>query len=305
MNDMLLNNLDIMQCVFHIMKRFTMLDLQELQYLIAVEEEGSFSKASKRFFVSTPTITRAMKHVEKCFGATLFDREKNKVVLNETGKLAVQCARHVLHEAKNAMEQVKAFEISRQTIRVISCAPAPLWSLAPRISQRYPAFSVNTRIAELPEVESAFREENCDVAVLPYQLEGPGLIARHLMDENLFVCVMRNHPLAKHRSVTFEEINGFNFLLGTNLGIWNNLCREKLPASRFLVQDSEYSLAEIIKQSTLPCFTTDVAIAERYRNIGEDRVNVPISNPEASMSFYLVARDSPKATRQTPHQTLR
>lgn len=266
-----------------------MLDLLELEQLIAVEELGSFSKTAQRFYVSTPTITRAMRHVEEAFGVSLFERDKNKVKLNDTGKLAVEYARHVLHEADSAIAQVQAFDRSLRTITVVSCAPAPLWELLPLITRLYPDLSANTRIANLPETERALKAGSCDAIVLPYRPEDKTLAVRHLMDEQLQLCVKREHPLAERESVTLDEINGFNFLLGSDLGFWNDICRAKLSASKFLVQSNDFSLAEIIRQSSLPCFTTDVALRAGFRDVGDDRVSIPITDPEVNVSFYLVA----------------
>lgn len=274
-----------------------MLDLLELEQLIAVEELGSFSKTAQRFYVSTPTITRAMRHVEEAFGVPLFNRDKNKVTLNDTGKLAVEHARHVLREAETAIAQVQAFDRSLRTITVVSCAPAPLWELLPLITRLYPDLSANTRIANLSETERALREGTCDAVVLPYRPEDKTLAVRHLMDEQLQLCVKREHPLAERESVTFDEINGFNLLLGSNLGFWNDLCHTKLTASKFLVQSDDFSLAEVIRQSSLPCFTTDAAMRAGFRDVGEDRISIPIIDPEVSVSFYLVASRTPKTEK--------
>lgn len=274
-----------------------MLDLLELEQLIAVEELGSFSKTAQRFYVSTPTITRAMRHVEEAFGVPLFDRDKNKVTLNDTGKLAVEHARHVLREAEAAIARVQAFDRSLRTITVVSCAPAPLWELLPLITRLYPDLSANTRIANLSETERTLREGTCDAVVLPYRPEDKTLAVRHLMDEQLQLCVKREHPLAERESVTFDEINGFNFLLGSNLGFWNDLCHTKLKASKFLVQSDDFSLAEVIRQSSLPCFTTDAAMRAGFRDVGDDRISIPITDPEVNVSFYLVASRTPKTEK--------
>ena len=274
-----------------------MLDLLELEQLIAVEELGAFSKTAQRFYVSTPTITRAMRHVEEAFGVPLFDRDKNKVTLNDTGKLAVEHARYVLREAEAAIAQVQAFDRSLRTITVVSCAPAPLWELLPLITRLYPDLSANTRIANLSETERALREGACDAVVLPYRPEDKTLAVRHLMDEQLQLCVKREHPLAERESVTFDEINGFNFLLGSNLGFWNDLCHMKLTASKFLVQSDDFSLAEVIRQSSLPCFTTDAAMRAGFRDVGEDRISIPITDPEVNVTFYLVASRTPKTEK--------
>ena len=49
----------------------------------------------------------------------------------------------------------------------------------------------------------------------------------------------------------------------------------------------------------LPYFTTDVALERRYRDVGENRTTIPITDPEANVSFHLVAaeKSAQKATR--------
>lgn len=202
-----------------------------------------------------------------------------------------------MQEADAAVAQVQAFDRSLRTISVVSCAPAPLWDLVPRITQLYPGLSTNTRVADLPATEQALRTNACDIAVLPYRPDDQGLRVRHLMDEQLFVCVKRDHALAGRTSVTLDDLNGFNFLLGSDLGFWSDLCRNRLTASKFLVQGDDFALAEVIRQSSLPCFTTDVAVRMRYRNIGGSRVSIPIEDPEVNVSFYLAAHDSPKVAK--------
>ena len=103
-----------------------MLDLYELQQLVAFGELGTLSKVAEEFHVSTPSITRAMQHVEVAFGVPLFIRGKNKIALNETGKMAVECGRRLLQEAAQTVSDVRAFDTRRRTIVVRSCAPAPL-----------------------------------------------------------------------------------------------------------------------------------------------------------------------------------
>lgn len=74
------------------------------------------------------------------------------------------------------------------------------------------------------------------------------------MKENLFICVPPDHELAKYKTVSFSDINGFNFLLRTELGFWDTLCREKMPASKFLIQPDVDVFEELVKASSLPHF---------------------------------------------------
>ena len=266
------------------------MNVTELEQLVAVGELESFSEVARRFYVSTPTVARAMKRVERCYGVELFVHGKNKVELNEAGRLAVAGAQRILREIDSSIVEVRAYDRSLRTIDLVSCAPAPLWVLAPRVSQRYPDMALTTRVANLEKTREALAAGDCDAAVLPYRPNGEGVVCSHVMDEHLYLCVPRDHALAGRDRVSLQDMNGFNFLLGTDLGFWNDVVRKRLSASRFLVQDDEFALAELIRTSTLPCFATDVSLERRYRDPGENRVSIPIADPEVNVSFWLVAR---------------
>ena len=260
-----------------------MIDLQELSQLAAFAELGTLSRVAERFHISTPSVTRAMQHLEDDFGVPLFTRGKNRIALNETGRLAAKCARKLLEDAEQAVQQVREFDRRRRTVVVRACAPAPLWTLLPALNREGPDRMVSSAICRSEEVLAAWAEGACDVAILPFPAAG----ARPFMREDLFVCVPPEHELAKHSALTFSDINGFNFLLRSELGFWDALCREKMPASKFLVQTDAAVFDELVRASSLPCFTTDYGT---LRGGYPGRVNIPLTDAEARVTFYLLQK---------------
>ena len=141
---------------------------------------------------------------------------------------------------------------------------------------------VSSAICQNAEVLAAWQDGQCDIAVLPFPIDG----ARFFMEEALFVSVPPGHELAGHKTLTFADINGFNFLLRTELGFWDTLCREKMPASKFLVQTDSSVFDELVRASSLPCFTTDYG---RLQGGYPGRVHIPLTDAEAHVTFYLAA----------------
>lgn len=256
-----------------------MVSLEELRQLVAFADRGTLSQVAEAFHISTPSVTRTMQHLEEAFGVPLFTRGKNKIALNETGAVAVECARSLLREAEQAVQRVRDFDRRQKTVVIKSCAPAPLWELLPKLNARQPDMTVSSAVCQNRDVLSAWQEGECDIAIVPFPMEG----ATPFLRENLFVCVPPDHALAGHAALRFGEINGFNFLLRTELGFWDTLCREKMPASKFLVQPDAATFDEIVRASSLPCFTTDYG---QLRGGYPDRVNIPLTDPEAHVTFY-------------------
>ena len=88
--------------------------------------------------------------------------------------------------------------------------------------------------------------------------------------------------------------DGENMLLMNDIGFWNFVQTEKLPNSHFLIQSDRFSFNELVRNSSLPSFTTD--LAKQYLGINDDRIEVPISDPEASVTYYLLClKNSRKA----------
>ncbi len=259
-----------------------MLDLYELSHLAAFGEYGTLSEAAEHLHISQPTLTRSMHHIEDEFGVPLFNRTKNRIELNENGLLAVEYARRLLSEAERTVEQVRAADRRRRTITVRSCAPAPLWELMKILEKKYPGMTVSSSVTQNEDVLHAWKNGECDIAVLPFPYDG----AREFMRENLFVCIPKDHELARREHLKFEDINGFNFLLRSELGFWDSLCRRKMPASKFLVQTDEFTFTELIKSSSLPCFTTDYIPHDSSEYFG--RVMIPLEDEEAKITFYLL-----------------
>lgn len=259
-----------------------MIDLNELSQLVAFADLGTLSSVAEQSHISTPSITRSMQHLEDAFGVSLFIRSKNKIELNKTGKFAVEVARKLLQEAKSTVQQVQEFDTRQHTIVIKSCAPAPLWEMQRELNTKRPGMMISSAICQNDEVLSAWNEGLCDIAILPFKIER----AKPFMKENLFVCVPPDHELAKYKTVSFSDINGFNFLLRTELGFWDTLCREKMPASKFLIQPDVDAFEELVKASSLPCFTTDYSHFQAYPN----RVNIPIEDDDAHVMFYIASR---------------
>ena len=59
-----------------------MLDLLDLEQLVAFADYGTLSKTAEQLHLSQPTITRTMKRIEDSFGVSLFVRGKNKIAFN-------------------------------------------------------------------------------------------------------------------------------------------------------------------------------------------------------------------------------
>ena len=263
-----------------------MLKLDELQYLVAFKDLETLNRVSEKYNISAPSITRAMKNIEQELNVTLFIRNKNKIELNKVGLRTVEYARTLLQNAQNAVADIRAYDQSLRTITVKSCAPMPLWDLVPRLSSANPNMTISSSICHTEQVLSALNDGTSDIGILPYELRDASFNVQYYDSEALFICVKKEHELSKRESVSFQDINGYNFLLMSQLGFWDSLCKEKMPSSKFLVQTDAFEFEELVRNSSLPSFITDKTAITAAR---KDYAIIPITDPEATVHFYTVS----------------
>lgn len=76
------------------------MEFHQLEYLVTIAEAKTVSKAAEILLVSQPALTCSIQKLEDELGYLLFDRVKNRLVLNDNGELAVKYAKRVLKEKR-------------------------------------------------------------------------------------------------------------------------------------------------------------------------------------------------------------
>lgn len=271
-----------------------MLTYEEMQYYAAFAQYGTLTEVAEKYHISQPTITRAMKKAEEVFGIPLFDRTKNSIHLNENGKLAAQEIRLLLKQTDEMIARAREFDKANRTISVGTAAAVQLPELITRLSRAFPEKSISME-QKLPEqLEEGLKNNTYQLIILPYDLnqdeKKKGMyITQKIGEEHLMFLLPKKHKYARRKSLKMEEMNGENMLLFSEIGFWADLVRKKMPDSRFLVQNERYSFSELVANSVLPCFATDLA-ARLSNEVYEQRVAVPISDPEVNVTYYLTCR---------------
>ncbi len=264
-----------------------MLNLDDLSQFVAFYKSGTLTKVAEEFHISQPTITRTMKRIEDTFEVPLFHRTANRIELNEVGEKAAILAEELLSLAERMLTDVQDYDRKLHTISILSCAPAPLWSLIPALSKKYNDKTISSKIVDdVEQLERDFLSRRCSIAILPYPLEGEGFSCTKFLEEHLSICVPPDHALARYTEISTKQINGYNCLLNSEIGFWSNMCKKSMPSSKFLVQTDEFAFRELMNASSLPFFVTDLS-TEHYEEV-ENRIAVPITDEEANVSYYLV-----------------
>lgn len=260
-----------------------MIDSYLLEYLMAFYEEGSLSKASEKLHISQPSLTRAMQKLEAELGLKIFNRDVNKISLNEKGLFLIDYVKDIIALNNLLMTKVKELKEKELLIHISMTAPGILYY--------YPYFFSNhdkytNKICDQDTCIKEIKEGFVDIAFINEKIEEEGVTSEKVVDEKLYVCLPKEHFLARKEFVTYEELDGQSFLLGNELGVWDNIVKRRLPKSTFFKLERD-SVAEVAKFSSIPSFQTN--ITKNFENRG-DKILIPIIGDDTIIPFYAIFR---------------
>lgn len=269
-----------------------MIETYLLEQLVGLSEYSTLSEAAEHLHITQPTLTRSVQKLETLLGAELFRREKNRIYINDNGRLAVEYARRILECEDEMINAVRTLDRSRHTISIGSCAPAPNLLIAPKLRALYSEMQITAEIRSESELLDGLKRGEFQIITLACEISEKGLCCQKIGTEHLQLSVLPAHPAAVMDSVSFADIDGGSFLVYSDLGIWESIVREHMPDARFLIQSGVDEYAEVVNSSSLPTFDSDwgVIIYGKRAN----RVSIPIRDDAAKMTFYAVYREADK-----------
>ena len=265
------------------------MEIYQIRQLLAVARCGTLSAAAGVLNISQPALSRSMQRLERELGVPLFDRTRNRIELNEAGRLAVEQGEQVLRAVEGMTARMRDHARAQTTISLGSCAPGPMWTMTPGLALAFPDRTISSEMRPVETLIEGLLSGTYQIVILDRPLDRDGVLCRGSVRERLYVSLPASHPLSEREGLYLSELAGQTMLLYADLGVWERLREEKMGGIRFIVQREREAFLDLVSASPLPNFTTD--LTRRLRDPPPDRVEIPILDPEASIRFYLCASE--------------
>jgi LysR family transcriptional regulator, transcription activator of glutamate synthase operon len=194
------------------------MELRQLRYLVALNEERHFTRAAAREHVAQPALSQQIRRLEEEVGLALVDRTTRRVTMTEAGSCLVARARRILAEVEAArveLEGLSGIQTGHVTVGVMHTMGPVDVSLALAIfHQRHPAIELTIREQSSEELAELLRVDELDLAFLSVteRIESHGLGLQQLVSEELVAVLPRDHPLARRRRLRMGELAGEEFI---------------------------------------------------------------------------------------------
>ena len=167
--------------------------LKQLQYLVALRDQGHFGRAAEACFVTQSTLSAGLRELETLIDVTLVERTRRVVRFTPLGERIAEKARRVLREAEELTDMVRAAgkplsgEMRMGVIPTI--APFLLPSLLPRLRREWPDLKLFLREETSQAACDGLHRGQLDCVLLALPYGCGGVEAERLFDDRLFVAL--------------------------------------------------------------------------------------------------------------------
>ncbi|TWP53389.1 LysR family transcriptional regulator [Lentzea tibetensis] len=177
------------------------MELRQFEYLVAVAEEASFTRAAERVHVAQPAVSAQIRRLEREFGQDLFDRSGRTVRLTEVGETVLPFARAALaavSDARLAVDELAGLVRGHVAVGMItSCGSLDLPAMLAEFHARYPGVEITLTEANSDQLVRSLLSGDLDLALIGFAGDAPEGVEVHVVvDEELVVAVPHGTPFA-------------------------------------------------------------------------------------------------------------
>lgn len=198
--------------------------LQQLKYVIEVAKAKSISEAAKKLFISQPSLTNAIKELEKEMNITIFLRTNKGILISKEGEIFLGYARQVLEQAYLLEEKYLKQDKRKQQF----CVSTQHYSFAVNAfvdiikDYGHDEYDFSLRETQTYEIIEDVTRMKSEIGVLYINDFNKLVIQKILKEHNLIfhslivvkphIFISSKNPLAKKKKVTMEELRSYPYL---------------------------------------------------------------------------------------------
>lgn len=188
------------------------MNLQQLEYILAVDAFRHFAKAAEHCHVTQPTLSMMIQRLEEELGIKLFDRSQQPVQPTLSGQKVIEQARRVLYQTSLIKDIVNEEQNTLRGVFQLAVLPTIAPYLLPRFFQqlieKHPMLEVQVIEMKTKDALAALKAGEVDAAIIASRSEVQGLQDQILFYEEFFGYVSQKEPVFKNERIRTSDVSG-------------------------------------------------------------------------------------------------
>lgn len=209
-----------------------------MSYFVEVVNEGGMTNASKSLYIAQPTISKAVKDIEKELGMPLFDRSKRELKLTDAGQVFYQKCKEILALYNNLPVEINSLlglETGHISIGLSAVMNMNKFiHILGEFHKLYPNITYNLVENGGKMIESQLVNDEIDIGITTLPVDVTIFNSIPLYQEDLKLVLNKEHHLAHRKTVEMKELANEDFILFNEDFYLNDKIREAAKNAGFI-----------------------------------------------------------------------
>jgi DNA-binding transcriptional LysR family regulator len=191
------------------------MDINQLEVLVTVAREQSFSRAARALNRTQPAVSQAIRRLELELGESLFDRSSKDGTLTAAGRVIHDVAQQMLnlrHGAHAAIKELKDLHRGKLTLSANEYTVMFLLPVVPVFRARHPHIKVEVKRSLGSRIPAEILGREFEIGVVSYKPADAAISSVQVMTDELALIVAPDHPLAGNDTVSVKELGAESFI---------------------------------------------------------------------------------------------
>ncbi|NFH69370.1 LysR family transcriptional regulator [Clostridium botulinum] len=205
--------------------------IEQIQYFLAIKKYNGFSPAAHELCISQSSLSKQIKALENELDTILFDRASRVTSLTSAGEDFYIYAEKFLDDYNNIIQSMKKHSISKKsTLKIGTIAVITQYGLTSTIAafkSKYPTIDINIFEDENDAILTMLIKSEIDFAIIrDFNLPRNSFDVIPLANDELVVVTSNNHPLAKKKYISFDDLKNEDFIICSKSGVYDICVKE-------------------------------------------------------------------------------
>jgi len=191
------------------------MDINQLEVLVAVGRERSFSRAAEALGKSQPAVSQSISRLEKELGESLFDRSSKDGTLTDAGELLIKHAKHILNlreNAVNAISDLRDLKFGKVTLSANEHTVFAILPIIEKFGALYPSVKIEVKRGAASRIPEEIISRQVELGVLSFKPDDDEIKSISIGTDHLVLVVPESHRLAKRKDVSIKELESERFI---------------------------------------------------------------------------------------------
>ena len=191
------------------------MDINQLEVLLTVAQEQSFSRAAQALHRTQPAVSQAIRRLELELGEPLFDRSSKDGTLTAAGRVLHDFAQQMLNlrqGAHTAIKELKDLQRGKLALSANEYTVMYLLPILPVFRARHPHIKVEVKRSLASRIPSQILDRDVEIGVVSYKPGDSAIASVAVLTDELVLVVAPDHPLARKEVVSIRELGAESFI---------------------------------------------------------------------------------------------